>query len=596
MAKSPLPIDSTAVGIDILIDGKVIEDHYEVTFIQVEREVNSISNAKIGIADGNLNTQKFEASESASFLPGKQIEIKAGYDSKRKTIFKGIILRHRIHSNPSARSELQVFCSDEAVKMTLGRKNRNLEKEKDSGAISKIIKENGLKAKVSDTPLEHPNIVQYYSTDWDFVLSRAEMNGMIVTTKDGEVTVEPPKVSGAPVLKLTYGLDVYSFDLEMDAQEQMTDVTCRAWDSQTLQIIEEKSQEPSVNKQGNVSGKKLSDTMNISDFQLQSTSPIPKGMLREWANAELLKARMSRIKGRVEFPGSEEVYPDTLVELAGFGPRFDGEGYVSGIHHTIRDGVWTTEASFGLSAQWFIAETPNVNALPAAGMLPGIEGIHNGTVKKTEGDPDGATRILVDIPIIEPSGKGVWARMAHLYATENAGSFFLPEIGDEVVLGFLNNDPRYPVILGMLYGKKKKAPLTPAEKNETKAIVTKAQLKITFDEKKKDIIIETPKGNKVTLSDEEGAIRLEDSNKNKIVLDNSGITLDSAKDINLKAQGNISLAANAKITLDAKADVAIAGLNIKNSAKVAFSAEGKALAELKAAGQTTVKGAMVMIN
>jgi uncharacterized protein involved in type VI secretion and phage assembly len=305
---------------------------------------------------------------------------------------------------------------------------------------------------------------------------------------------------------------------------------------------------------------------------------------------------MSRIKGRIEFPGNDKVFPDTLVELEGFGGRFNGKAYVSSVNHFIQDGTWTTEVGCGLSPEWFIVETPNVSSLPASGMLPGVEGLQNGTVKKLEGDPDGAFRILVDIPVIEPSGKGVWARMAHFYATEKAGSFFLPEVDDEVVLGFFNNDPRYPVILGMLYSKKKTAPLTPEKKNEIKAIITKAQLKITFDEKNKDIIIETPKGNKVTLSDKESAIKLEDSNKNSIKMEKAGITFDSAKDVIIKAKGNISLTANAKITLDAKADVAIAGLNIKNAAKVAFSAEGKAQAELKAAGQTTVKGAIVMIN
>ena len=51
---------------------------------------------------------------------------------------------------------------------------------------------------------------------------------------------------------------------------------------------------------------------------------------------------------------------------------------------------------------------------------------------------------------------GVWARMAHVYATEDCGFVFYPEVGDEVVLGFFDDDPTYPVILGSLYSSKRK--------------------------------------------------------------------------------------------------------------------------------------------
>ena len=79
-------------------------------------------------------------------------------------------------------------------------------------------------------------------------------------------------------------------------------------------------------------------------------------------------------------------------------------------------------------------------------------------------------------------------------------------------------------------------------------------------------------------------------------MDKNGITLSSAKDITLKAKGNITMDATMKLSGTAKQDVSLEGLNVKMEAKVSATVKGNAKAELLASGQTTVKGAMVMIN
>ena len=110
------------------------------------------------------------------------------------------------------------------------------------------------------------------------------------------------------------------------------------------------------------------------------------------------------------------------------------------------------------------------------------------------------------------------------------------------------------------------------------------------------ITITTPGNNKVVISDDGKSILLQDQNSNKVELNSSGITLDSPKDIKLTAKGGITLDAVNAISFTSKADVKSAGLNISNEAQVGFTAKGNASAELSAAGQTVVKGAMVMIN
>ena len=132
--------------------------------------------------------------------------------------------------------------------------------------------------------------------------------------------------------------------------------------------------------------------------------------------------------------------------------------------------------------------------------------------------------------------------------------------------------------------------------NFTKAIVTKSQLKIEFDDDRKITTIITPGGNQAVLSDDEKSILLQDQNGNKVELSPDGIVLDSPKDISVTAKGKSTIDATGEVAMSSKADVSVKGMNVNHEANVGFAAKGNATAELSASGQTTVKGAMVMIN
>ena len=105
-----------------------------------------------------------------------------------------------------------------------------------------------------------------------------------------------------------------------------------------------------------------------------------------------------------------------------------------------------------------------------------------GKVRQLSNDPLNENRIHVWLPLPDGSTKELWARVATLYATQGAGSFFLHEAGDEVVVGFFNQDLNCPVILGSLIGSKQTPAYARTEQNQKKAIVTREKLKIEFDE------------------------------------------------------------------------------------------------------------------
>jgi uncharacterized protein involved in type VI secretion and phage assembly len=201
-------------------------------------------------------------------------------------------------------------------------------------------------------------------------------------------------------------------------------------------------------------------------------------------------------------------------------------------------------------------------------------------VSQLESDPDGEDRILVQIPIINNEEQGIWARVATLDAGENRGSFFRPEIGDEVIIGFINDDPNDAVVLGMLHSSAKPAPITATDDNHEKGFVTRSEMKMIFNDDKISYTLETPAGKKLTMDEDADIIKIEDEHSNVFTLNGDGITMESAGDIKIKASG----------------DVNIEGANVNLKASAQFKAEGSSGSEVSSGAVTVIKGSQVKIN
>lgn len=597
MAESPNLKARDNVSVEILSAGKPIKDTYQVLKILVDYELNIIPTASISLIDGNVAQQDFPAANSDDFIPGKEIEIQAGYDGENKTIFKGIVVNMHLSLDSNVGSVLEISCQDKAILMTQARQNSFYTNQKDSDIISSLIGNHSeLVADVEATTHKHNELIQYNTTDWDFMMIRADVNGLVVSINHREISVQPPNVSAEALLSLTYGVDILEFEADLNAVDQVPTVDAVAWDMSKQSITIQSGQEPSTNAIGNLSGKQLGSELGVAAETLRTSANIKADMLKNWANARLLKSRLSSFKGSVTFIGYSDIWPNSIVELKSMGDRFSGNAFVSAVSHLIEDGNWTTEASFGMDEEWF-ASRPKVNPLPAAGLNPEFGGLMVGLVKKLDEDPENQSRIQVKLPLMQDDNSGIWARLSSYYATGQKGNFFIPEINDEVIIGFFNNDPSQPVILGSLYSSKNTAPYSLTAENNFKAIVTKAGNKIEFDDDKKIITIQTPDDNSITISDDDKGITLKDQNGNTVTTDTDGIILkDSNSNLIEMSVSGITIKSSKSLNLEAGTDVKISGINITNSAQAAMKSSGNASAEFSASGTTTIKGALVMIN
>ena len=109
--------------------------------------------------------------------------------------------------------------------------------------------------------------------------------------------------------------------------------------------------------------------------------------------------------------------------------------------------------------------------------------VQTGIVRQVVTDPEGESAYR--------SRCRFWARRpppygrasSSFYASNQFGAVFYPEVNDEVILGFMNSDPRYPVIVGSVYSKLLPPPYPPATGNDIKGIKTRGKIEMTFDDR-----------------------------------------------------------------------------------------------------------------
>jgi Rhs element Vgr protein len=596
MADSPNKNTDGAVRISIFSDGNPVKTAvFGLISVYIFKGVNRIGKATLKFAAGDMPKGEVPESDGETFAPGRKIRVEAGYAGDESPVFEGVVTGHTFAVEEDGGAQLQIECRDYAFPATLARRNALFEKKKDSDVLKEIFgKYAPLSPSVDATAATHGELVQYYATDWDFALSRADANGLVIVTDGKKISVKKPDVSASPKLKVTYGTDVIEFRGSLSATAMQGDVDAWAWNPKEQKIIKVSGRKPSLNRQGVSTPDKLAKAVGVDKYSLQ-TGVADEQVLQSWADGQRLKAGLSRIQGYCRMQGSAKALHGGTLELNGLGTRFNGTAYIGYVEHEIERGNWTTTAGLGLPFA-NITENPDVVAPPASGLLPGIEGLHSGKVVKLDGDPSGENKIQVEMPVLNGPDNKVWARLGHFWASGAYGAFFIPDVGDEVALGFFNNDPCQAVILGSLYGSKQKPPFEIAKENKIRAIQTKSGLKFVFDEEKKSVTIETPGKNVLTVSDDAKGISLVDQNKNKITMDSGGITIESAKDLTLKAKMNVVIDAGAKLDGKAKASLTLKGMKVEASADTELTVKGTAKAEISAAGQTVVKGAMVMIN
>lgn len=527
----------------------------EIYSIQINYEVNRIPFAEVVLNDNSVIADGFTKSALPQYALNKIIQIRinpnfAANNPGETILFEGVIVSQKVSASVSE-SRLTLVLKDIAVKMTHGNKYKIFDADKtDKLIICELINSYSnvpidnkfIKAgNVEQTKPVHKSLVQYACTDWDFIVSRAESNGMFITVDKGAVSaklIASPKAAADVTISCNGTDNVISFEVETNNEYTYRSIIGDAWDStsqgRTTVINTNLNQ---VNKLS--PGDLLSTDVALNNYELDTSAQLTLDELKSWADGKMARSQLSLIRGRIEVEGRIDAVLLNTIGLQGIGTHYNGNTLITGVCHRFTAGSWTTDIQFGLSDEWLLQKT-QTNNLPASGLLPAISGLHIGIVENLE-DPDNQFRVLIKLQSsVQNNEIKLWARLASPDAGNGRGYFFRPEIGDEVIVGFINDDPRQAIILGSLYSSEKKPPqkYTKIDNNNyKKGIVSKKGMSINIEDQHELLSLNGPivneKYNYFFINNSKNVIAFGDKNGNYMIMNKDGIKLKSCGDITI---------------------------------------------------------------
>ena len=629
----------------ITIDGKKQDLGVDLQRVEVDTNLHMPAMFTITVRDDlDRSAGKLTYGDVDSvFKVGAEVKIELETDeiwSEASTVKATLIIGEITAVEPSFSNEgkalLQVRGYDRSLHLTRGKKTRTYGDANPQGSgineeqiINTIVQEtSAITGKQIDTSgfssIKYPYVMQYNQTDLEFLWSRARRLGYQVYVEDKTLYFQKADAHrGAESDKpgvMTWNRNLGSFAPRLTVMHQVDKALVTGWDPHAKTAIEGTSDSDSsktipaigLNKKGSALAKEaLKGTAEevIVDHPVLTVDEAKAMAGARFAAAE---SEFVRADGTCR-QGDPRLIAGRLVTIESVGERFSGNYYVTEARHVYARGSYVVTFSVtGRAPQSLSYLLHERNGQEASG----VQGVVTAKVVSLE-DPENLGRVQVMYPWL-PKYKSAdlasnWARMATPMGGPERGFYFLPEIDDEVLVGFEHGDVGRPFVVGVLWNHKDKPPA--GTKN------------VLADDKKKvnQRVLRSRSGHLIVLDDTEGEEQIiiqDQTGKNNLIInskDNS-MAINAEGNITLTAKGDLTLDAGGKMVLKSTGDLSLesqAKGNIKTTSDLALEAsggngnfkalqmalEGSVKSELKGAtvavqgsAMTEIKGALVKIN
>jgi phage protein D len=491
-------------------------------------------------------------------------------------IFDGEIVELEPGFRPGLQ-DLTVRAFDRMHRLTYGRQVRSFQNVTDSDLVTKIAQEVGLQADVEATSQVHPYVLQNNETNLQFLRDRAIAGGLMLFVRGTKLKLAPLRSEGAPV-SLEWGQGLSEFRPRLTTLRQVSGVTVRGWDPQAKREIIGQAQ----NGRGapDLGFGKSGGQLIREAFRLPSPTLVTDRAVRTQSAADgLAQAVADRhagafVEADAVCAGNPAVTAGATVSLSAVGDRFGGTYLVTAATHaySAEQGYSTQFSVSGHRAATLISllESDEARA-PMRGLVVGI-------VTDNQ-DPQGQGRVKVKFPSLSGDHASDWARVAAPGAGAERGLEYLPEVNDEVLVGFELGDVHCPYVLGGLWNGKD-APPKPSS-----AVVQGGKVQLR--------LIRSRTGHLITLDDSDGGggITIEDKNGNQIFINSQ----DNSLTITIK--GDTKVTTQGKMSFEATGQVEIKGMGVTvdgGAGKV--DVKGMGVSVNGGAATVDVKGTMIQLN
>jgi len=531
-----------------------------------------------------------------------QIKSVGGYEGYNELEFKGIVTQvktikgHEVSSGDSIsiKAESPSFLADDGPHYA----------SYNDVSLSEIIQNSfseydGSKLEVVVQPANDPTLhysVQHNESTYDYASRLAAQHGEWFYYNGSQLIFGTPS---SDELELTYGFDLKEYHLSLMPKSHNYKYYTKDY---LLDEVHEKDAKEVTSGANGYSGFVSNKANSIYEKETKVwhnlyTDPDAKKRLDTSIEAQkkAIEIQQVQLTGVSDNPG---VLLGSIVKVEG------GVYRVTSVTHTNNENGDYQNRFQAITAEFDAYPHTNIHAFPKSESQTAIV-VENA-------DPEGLGRIKVQFPWQQiVGGTTPWIRMISPHGGGDKGFHFIPEIEEEVLVGFEGGNAEHPYVMGSLYNGNAKPEEWKTEANDVKAIRTRSGHTIELND--------TDGEEKINIYDNEGSIitfdtqakslyitateNIEFTAKNIKMIAEENIELEakgalktaSEKDTSIVAKGKVALQAqkditansDAKITIVATTDAAISGQNVK--------AEGKVGAELKGM-QTKVAGQMTAIQ
>jgi phage protein D/phage baseplate assembly protein gpV len=600
-AKPRIEVDGSplAAEFDIGLERVVVDDHlflpdmFVLRFRDADRNVLTNARFKIGsivkVLAGPVGNEAREP-----LITGEVTALEAEFDSTGShAIVRGYDHSHRLHR---------------------GRRTESYRDVTDSDIVRKVAARAGLTAgTIEATTIKHPHVAQANLSDWDFLKARAREIGYELTVVGGKLDFRTPSpardaptpgdLASSDRLQLILGKNLESFRPRLTSAEQVKEVQVRGWDPKRKQKL--------------VSSAAAATTSAALKSAVQPSTPAALAQVfggptfvcvdrahttqsEVDAGAKALSEQIAGAFAEAEgtAKGDPRLKAGTAVSIGLAGDPFDGRYMLSATRHVFDlDGYKTTFVVSGRQERSLLG-LATLGATNGSGSVTGppIFGLVIAQVTAVN-DPEKLGRVKLRFPWLSDTYESDWARVLQIGAGPKRGAMILPEVDDEVLVGFEQGDIRWPYVLGGLYNGVDKPKDDPklidsgTGKVDRRWFMSRKGHTLRFDDASSGgIVIETGDGKQV-LSLDAGSPRIHISSSGDIVIEGGAkVTITADSDLSIEAKNSlalkaprVSVAGESEVAVKSSAAVSVEGATVNVKGEASTDIDGGALCNLHAA-------------
>ncbi|MEL5589499.1 phage baseplate assembly protein V [Serratia ureilytica] len=502
--------------------------------LRVQQLINEIPLAQLEL---RIPTDNHGAADSAvqrevsRFSLGARVVIA----QDNKPLFDGYLVQKKMQlkgKNWSVRLEARHALQ----KLTFLPHSRVFRQQDDSTVLKGLLQSAGVKVTqkaAAQLSSKHDQLIQFRLSDWQFIRSRLlSTNCWLLPDAASDAVVIRPLSDAATVSRRltrdSRDYRLYDINLSFDNRFTPDSLSLQGWDITAQKLTPAQKSAAGAFRPWKPEGQVGQASAGRQDYAL-AFSMLPEATLQALSSSWLNYQQMTGVQGHIVLAGTRDFAAGESITLSGFGAGLDGTAILSGVNQLFdTENGWRSELVMGLPASMLEPAPP-------------VRSLHIGTVAAFTADPQHLDRIALHLPALNLPDSLIFARLSKPWASKASGFCFYPEPGDEVVVGFIDSDPRYPIILGAMHNPKNTAPFPPDKKNNRKGLI------VSQADQTQALMIDTG----------EKTLKLMAGDNALILTGEGDIALQTPNALQLQAEGKVSIAGKQQVEIASEEEVAM---------------------------------------